>query len=167
MVKRRQAEPAIQNLATLARESVEMVELNARRHGVLIQFQVEDLVPCVHADPTELVQVIVNLLCNAIDAMADVDPSNRLLTVRTVSEPAGMVTLKVTDRGPGLTEESKVRAFDTFYTGKPDGLGLGLPISRTIIESAGGRLWGRNNTDGPGATFAFCLPAAGRPEVPE
>jgi two-component system sensor histidine kinase TtrS len=108
------------------------------------------------ADRVEIQQVLFNLLQNALDAMADGRGS---ITVRS-SGAEGMVKVAVRDSGPGLTAEAEARLFEPFFTTKPNGLGLGLSICRTIVESHGGRLWAAPNPQG-GLTMRFTLPAAG------
>jgi signal transduction histidine kinase len=116
-----------------------------------------DLAPIV-GDRVQLQQVILNLLRNASDAMSGIDDRPRQLVVATEREEGDSVRLSVRDAGVGLDPQAKDRLFEAFYTTKDTGMGIGLSISRSIIESHNGRLWAAAN-DGPGATFAFSIPA--------
>jgi C4-dicarboxylate-specific signal transduction histidine kinase len=114
--------------------------------------------PTVLGDPVQLEQVLMNLVLNAFEAMEG-EPMPRAVALRArPTQPAG-VDVSVRDSGPGLDDEGLAHAFDAFYTTKPHGLGMGLRISRSIVEAHGGRLLARNNAD-RGATFEFHLPAA-------
>jgi len=120
--------------------------------------------PVVVGDRVQLQQVLLNLVVNAMDAMASVDEVERRLEIRARLETRDGgwgVTISVADRGIGLQPEETHRLFDTFYTTKPHGMGLGLAISRSIIEAHSGRLWAESNP-GDGAIFSFHLPAADR-----
>jgi signal transduction histidine kinase len=105
----------------------------------------------------QLQQVILNLLQNARDAMAHVEERPRQLLIRTEREEVDRVRLTVRDSGIGFDPQALDRVFDSFYTTKNDGMGIGLSVSRSIIESHHGRLWAAPN-DGPGATFSFSIP---------
>jgi PAS domain S-box-containing protein len=116
----------------------------------------EDL-PLVTGDRIQLQQVIINLLRNAFEAMNDVEDRQREIVIRTARDGDDRVCLSVHDSGVGFGPDGAERLFDAFYTTKPDGMGIGLSVSRSIIESHGGRLWAVPN-EGPGATFAFSIP---------
>src|SRR4029450_10087411 len=105
---------------------------------------------------------ILNLLRNASDAMVDVDDRPRELLIRTERENADLVRLTMRDAAVGLNRESLAKVFDPFYTTKSGGMGIGLSLSRSIVERHGGLLWAQPN-DGPGATFAFSIP--GGPQI--
>jgi len=115
--------------------------------------------PPVRGDRVQLQQVILNLVLNAADAMRGIDNRPRELTIITAREPDERVRLSVRDAGVGVDPESVERLFEAFHTTKEAGMGVGLAVSRSIIESHGGRLWAEPNI-GPGATFAFSIPAA-------
>jgi len=100
----------------------------------------------------------MNLLLNGVEAMEASDPATRELVVRAEQSDSKMVTVTVADWGVGLDEAEVDRLFDPFFTTKADGLGLGLAITRTIVEAHGGRVWAENNLDG-GASFSFSIPA--------
>jgi two-component system sensor kinase FixL len=131
---------------------------------VSLRTQLSDALPLVPGDPIQLQQVTLNLIINAIDAMrgGSEGPRELLVSSRIDGESRG-VLVAVRDSGIGLSSESLDRLFDAFYTTKPDGMGMGLAISRSIIEAHGGRLWASPN-ESRGATFQFSLPAGeGRP----
>jgi signal transduction histidine kinase len=100
--------------------------------------------------------VVMNLILNAVEAMGTVEDRDRELVIRTQRGESGEVRVAVRDSGIGVDPLSTERIFDAFHTTKPDGLGMGLAISRSIVEWHGGRLWAESN-DGPGATFQFTL----------
>ena len=131
----------------------------ARR--VSIRKDVGPDIPMVLGDRVQLQQVLLNLVVNAMDAMETLPEPYRLLTIRGREEARDggrAVTISVQDQGVGLSSAEMARLFQAFYTTKPNGMGMGLAISRSIIESHGGRLWGEPNP-GPGATFSFTVPA--------
>ena len=117
----------------------------------------EPALPPVHADPVQLQQVLLNLLLNAMDALGDQPAAERHVALRVRSVNA-TVEAAVSDIGHGIRADQLSRLFEPFFSTKPRGLGLGLAISRDIIEAHGGRLWAENNEAG-GATFTFSLPA--------
>jgi signal transduction histidine kinase len=104
----------------------------------------------------QLQQVFMNLMLNAIDAIKDMKGAGEL-TIRSQLNPGGQLLISVSDSGAGLPSDQANKIFDAFFTTKPDGTGMGLSISRSIIESHGGRLWASANS-GRGATFQFTLP---------
>jgi two-component system sensor kinase FixL len=106
----------------------------------------------------QLQQVVLNLLINAFDAVKDAPARERKVVVRAETNGAGTVEISVRDNGIGLTSDKLAKIFQPFYTTKREGLGMGLPISRSITEAHGGRLWAENNAD-RGATFYFTVPA--------
>jgi signal transduction histidine kinase len=110
----------------------------------------------------QLQQVLLNLVMNGMDAMSQVEEAKRVLMIcgrRETHDGASRALLNVQDSGSGFKGEEMDRLFEAFYTTKPQGMGMGLAISRSIIEAHGGRLWAEAN-QGPGATFLFSLPAA-------
>jgi signal transduction histidine kinase len=111
----------------------------------------------VSADPVHLLQVLLNLATNAMDAMADIPPDARRIVIRTAAVESAKVEVSVVDSGPGIPEEKIATIFDTFYTTKEHGTGLGLSIARTIIEAYGGKIWAENLAEG-GAVFRFTMP---------
>ncbi len=141
------------------RDIAALLHSDAHAHRVEVEFDLADTVLPVNADPIQLQQVVLNLAHNGIEAMRDTEASARRVGIRTRAYPNGTIEVAVRDHGHGISPESEEHLFDPFYTTKPQGLGLGLSISRSIIESHGGRLW--TTTDhGNGAAFHFTLPAS-------
>jgi signal transduction histidine kinase len=128
-----------------------------QRNRVILRHELADDLPSVTADRIQVQQVILNLLRNAADAMSTIDDRPRELVIRTERNDGQEVRLSVKDTGVGFTPQAAERLFDAFYTTKHDGMGIGLSISRSIIEAHHGRLWATAN-DGPGATFSFAIP---------
>ena len=123
----------------------------------MVQSEFADDLPPVRGDRVQLQQVILNLLRNGSDSMAGVDDRPRQLMIRTERDEEDSVRLTVQDVGVGIGAQSVDQLFVPFYTTKSDGMGIGLSVSRSIIESHHGRLWAARN-DGPGATFSFSIP---------
>jgi signal transduction histidine kinase len=132
------------------------------RHRVTISEFLADGLPRVLGVWVELQQVMLNLVVNGIEAMADLSDRPRDLVIRSERDEAHGVSgifVTVQDAGPGFSEEDRARLFEAFYTTKPQGMGVGLSLSRSIVDAHGGRLWAIS-TLGRGATFQFVLPAA-------
>ena len=110
-------------------------------------------------DRVHLQQVLLNLILNGMDALNGTTQNDRRVTVGAQLDGPQSVEIAVSDTGSGIPADELARVFEPFFTTKPQGMGMGLPISRTIIEAHGGRLWAENNNDG-GATFRFTLRAA-------
>jgi signal transduction histidine kinase len=115
--------------------------------------------PIIQGDRIQLQQIVLNLIMNAVEAMSDAGKRPRDLLISTAEDNSG-VLVTVRDSGPGLSPESLERLFDPFYTTKPGGMGMGLSICRSIIETHGGRVWAAANMP-QGASFHFSLPAQG------
>jgi PAS domain S-box-containing protein len=144
----------------LAQESIALVRGELRRNRVVLRTELAHGLPPVLGDRVQLQQVLLNLIINAVEAMSAVAGRPRELLVSSRRDESGGVIVSVRDSGLGLDPESAERLFDAFYTTKPEGMGMGLSVSRSIIEAHGGRLWAAS--DGrPGATFQFSLPAGG------
>jgi signal transduction histidine kinase len=152
-------EPVDLNEAT--REVLALSSSELHRNRVLIQSELADDLPTITGDRIQLQQVIVNLLRNASDAVVGVHDRPRQLLIRTEQEDGDRVRVMVRDNGVGFDHQSMDKLFDPFYTTKNDGMGIGLSVSRSIVERHHGRLWAERN-DGPGATFSFSVPR--RPE---
>jgi signal transduction histidine kinase len=135
-----------------------------QRNRVIVKPELADELPIVECDRVQLQQVILNLLRNASDAMSDVEDRPRQLTIRTERDEGDRVRLSVQDAGTGFEPDSMNRLFEAFYTTKSDGMGMGLSVSRSIIENHHGRLWAQPN-DGPGATFSFSIPCGAKAGV--
>jgi len=145
------------DLNEATREVIALSMSELQRHRVTLRPELADDLPLVTANRVQLQQVILNLLRNACDAMAGVDDGPRQLLIRTECDEGDRVRLTVQDVGVGLQPHVMDKLFQAFYTTKSSGMGIGLSVSRSIIEKHGGRLWGEPN-DGPGATFAFSIP---------
>jgi len=144
------------NLNEATREVIALSLHELRRSGVILRPELDDGIPPVTGDRVQLQQVILNLLLNASDAMRIVNDRPRQLLIKTACDDDS-VRLTVKDVGVGLRSQGVDRVFEAFYTTKSDGMGIGLSVSRSIIESHHGRLWAVPN-DGPGATFSFSIP---------
>jgi two-component system, LuxR family, sensor kinase FixL len=125
---------------------------------VHIRLERGENLPQIQADPVQMQQVILNLVRNGIDAMLDMPHDRREIILSTQLNSDGDVEFTVCDHGPGLNEAAKRELFNPFFTTKPTGTGLGLPITQSIVRSHGGKLWHRPNPMG-GACFCFSLPA--------
>ncbi|HEY4734338.1 MAG TPA: PAS domain-containing protein [Gemmatimonadaceae bacterium] len=145
------------DLNDAAQEVVSLLSNDLQRNRVVLRTELDGDPLLVAGDRVQLQQVILNLMRNASDAMTDVEDRPRHLVIRTERDDPDRVRLTVEDVGTGLDPVAAGRLFDAFYTTKRDGMGIGLSVSRTIIERHGGRLWAASN-EGPGATFAFSIP---------
>jgi PAS domain S-box-containing protein len=145
----------------VVREMVVLLQSEATPFSVSIQTELGEI-PQVMADRVQLQQVLMNLVINAIDAMKDVNGPRELI-IRSQQAEDGQVMVSTCDTGMGLPPQQADRIFDAFFTTKPHGTGMGLSISRSIVESHGGRLWAAHNS-GRGASFYFTLPSAGAAE---
>jgi C4-dicarboxylate-specific signal transduction histidine kinase len=142
----------------LVQEVIDLIEVETRRHGASVRHEPW---PELHVtvDRLQVEQVLVNLLRNAYEAMGQLPPGQRQVTI-AVRPGADKLEFSVEDRGEGIAPENLERVFDAFYTSKPNGFGIGLAISRSIIEDHGGRLWVTRNRN-QGVTFYFTLPVSG------
>ncbi len=143
------------NEATREVIALSLSELQSNR--IIVRHQLTANLPAVKGDRIQLQQVILNLLRNASDAMRNVDDRPRQLLIKTECDDSKDVQLIVQDSGIGFDARAADRLFESFYTTKDDGMGIGLSVSRSIIEAHRGRLWAMAN-DGPGSTFAFSIP---------
>jgi PAS domain S-box-containing protein len=148
------------DLNEAAREVIAMSLSELQKNRVILRPELDDRLPLVTGDRVQLQQVILNLLRNATDAMSTIDDRPRDLLIRTEPDENDQVRLSVTDVGVGFEPQAADWLFEAFYTTKDDGMGIGLSVSRSIIERHCGRLWGTPN-DGPGVTFSFSIPCNG------
>jgi signal transduction histidine kinase len=148
-------EPLDLNEAT--REVIALSLSDLRANRVILRPELADDLPQVTGDRVQLQQVILNLLRNASDAMVGVEDRPRDLLIKTERDEGDSVRVSVVDAGTGFSPEVANKLFDAFYTTKSDGMGIGLSVSRSIIEAHHGRLAATAN-DGPGATFCFSIP---------
>jgi C4-dicarboxylate-specific signal transduction histidine kinase len=146
------------DLNAMLREVLAIIEPEARQQRVRVHSELAADLPPVVGDRVQLQQVILNLVMNGVEAMKEVANRPRELLIESCPDGSGAALVVVRDSGVGLGAESAGRVFEAFYTTKPEGMGMGLSISRSIIESHGGRLWAEANGD-HGATFRFTLPA--------
>jgi PAS domain S-box-containing protein len=157
LVRKRRPSSTLMDINDVVREIISLTQADLQ--GVMLQLDLTEHLPRVPADPVQLQQVLLNLVMNAIDAMKPVTLRRRTLRIHTRDCENRTVLVSIKDSGVGLNPNQMEQLFDTFYTTKPEGLGMGLSISRSIIEGHGGRLWAETN-NGPGATFQFTLPIA-------
>ena len=150
-------EPLDVNEAT--REVIALSWIDLQRNRVVLQLDLDEALPIVTGDRIQLQQVVLNLIRNASDAMIDVLDRPRRLLIKTGLDDGDRVRVTVSDVGVGLHPEGMDSLFDAFYTTKSGGMGIGLFVSRSIVERHQGRLWAQPN-DGPGATFSFSIPLA-------
>lgn len=147
------------DLNEATREVIALSLSKLQRNRVILRLELADDLSPVTGDRVQLQQVILNLLLNASDAMSGVDDRPRQLVINTERDQGDRVRLTVQDAGVGFDPQGVDRLFEAFYTTKSGGMGIGLSVSRSIIESHQGRLWASPN-DGPGATFSFSIPRA-------
>jgi C4-dicarboxylate-specific signal transduction histidine kinase len=148
------------DLNEAVREVVALSSNDLQRNRVVVQTELAEDLPMVTGDRIQLQQVVLNLLRNASDAMDDVHDRQRELLIRSEREDSGCVRLSVRDAGVGLSHQSLASLFDPSYTTKSGGMGIGLFVSRSIVERHQGRLWAEPNQGCPGAMFAFSIPNA-------
>ena len=159
LLKRHVLDTQLLDLAELVGDVAKLARPDAATRHVKLTVNLPADLPPVRGDRVHLQQVLLNLILNGMDALNQVSRENRCVTVSVRVDGARTVEIAVSDTGQGIAAEKLAHVFDPFFTTKPDGMGMGLPISRTIVESHGGRLWAENN-NGSGATFRFTLPPA-------
>ncbi|MBI4290389.1 MAG: PAS domain S-box protein [Betaproteobacteria bacterium] len=154
---RRETHKTTLHIDDVVLEALALVQAEARRRDVSVQFQAATGIPSIFADGVELQQVIVNLVMNAIEAVTPVEGRPRSVEISADCNGPDSLLVSVRDTGVGLDPQHRERIFEPFYTTKPEGMGMGLAISRSIVETHGGRLWVTPN-EGPGETFHFTIP---------
>jgi C4-dicarboxylate-specific signal transduction histidine kinase len=142
----------------IVEEAITLVKREMLGHQVRLELQLAPGLPLIRGDQIQLQQVIINLLINAVQAMATVVDHARLVTIRTQEHQPHDVLVTIQDTGIGVVPELLGGLFNPFYTTKPHGMGLGLSICRSIVEAHGGQIWACRNA-GPGMTFKFAIPA--------
>jgi two-component system sensor kinase FixL len=162
-VKNREVKREPVDCARLLDDLRTLAETDARLHNVRLRIEAEDALPTVYADPIQLQQVVLNLVRNAIDAMADTPETRREVVLETRLRSEGDIEIVVSDHGSGLAPEAAEHLFNPFFTTKSGGTGLGLAISLSIVRAHGGRLWHTPN-EGRGARFHFTLPVSPAPK---
>ncbi|MCY7397578.1 MAG: PAS domain S-box protein [Sphingomonas bacterium] len=160
-VARGETERRIESLPKLIEEASALALVGAKEHGVRVRFEFDPQVDLVLADRVQIQQVVLNLIRNAVDAM--LESAQRHLTVTVVPSDNDMALVSVADTGPGVSDDVAGQLFQPFITTKRNGMGVGLSISRTIVEAHGGRIWVEAN-DGGGAVFRFTVQRVGKEE---
>ena len=157
LVKKSGTEKEMLEMNEVIQETVALAQGELRRKSVALRTELAGDLPLVQGDRVQLQQVLLNLIMNGMEAMSAVADRPRELVIATWKDQVDKIRVTVKDFGVGLEPPSVERVFEAFYTTKPQGIGIGLSISRSIIEAHNGRLWATRN-DGPGATFQFTLP---------
>jgi len=157
LFSKKEAGAELVDLNEATREVIALSLSELERNRVITRTELADQLPLVTGDRVQLQQVIINLLRNGSDAMSDVDDRPRELFFKTEMDESDCVRLSVRDAGTGFDPQTLDQLFRSFYTTKADGMGIGLSVSRSIIENHHGRLWATQN-DGPGVTFSFSIP---------
>lgn len=160
MFKKDRSERTSLAVNDLVRDALLLTQAQLHNHGIVVQTELREGLPEIFADRVQLQQVLINLIINGADAMASVTERERLLLIKTDADDAGAVRITVTDSGTGIDPGELERIFEPFVTTKTSGMGLGLAICRSIVESHGGRLWvASSNADG--STFHMTAPGRG------
>ena len=141
-------------------DALRMASADAVLRSCQLETSLDANLPAIDGDPVQLQQVLLNLAINAFDAMRDTPTSKRRVVIATQSDGDGTVRASVRDYGVGISEDMRERLFDPFFSTKPEGLGMGLAIVRSIIEAHGGTITAEN-ADGGGTRFEFVLPVNG------
>src|SRR6266436_2146973 len=160
MVKKEQLARRSVDLNEVVIDALRMASPDALLHSCQLETSLDPNLPAIDGDPVQLQQVLLNLAINAFDAMRDTPASKRKVLIATQSNGDGMVRTSVRDYGVGISEEMQDRLFDPFFSTKTEGLGMGLAIVRSIVESHGGTITAKN-ADGGGTRFEFVLPVNG------
>jgi signal transduction histidine kinase len=156
LFKKRAPQRELIDVNGVVQEMIALLRSEASRYSISIHAELTEGLPNIIADRVGIQQVLMNLTLNAIEAMKEKGTPGDL-TIATRQDENRQIIVSVTDTGVGLPPGHAEEIFNTFFTSKPQGTGMGLPISRSIVESHGGRLWATSNS-GPGATFQFALP---------
>jgi signal transduction histidine kinase len=151
-----ESQPESVDVNEVIREMIVLLRSQATRYSISIRTELAEDLPKAVADRVQLQQAFMNLMLNGIEAIKDMSAAGEL-TIKSQQAEDGQLLISVSDTGVGLPAEQADQIFDAFFTTKPQGIGMGLPISRSIVESHGGRLWATPNS-GRGATLQFTLP---------
>jgi PAS domain S-box-containing protein len=157
MFKKLPSVATLVDMNELIEETISFVQHEAQRNNVSLRAHLDAGLPTVGGDRVQLEQVILNLMMNGLESMASLDRQPKQILIRSALPNPGELLVSVADTGPGIDAEHANRLFAPYFTTKPQGIGMGLPICRSIIEAHGGRLWAENNESG-GAVFHFMLP---------
>ena len=159
LLKRRNLDKRPVDVSELIRDVVALIHSDAAARHVTLDLTVANDLRPVLGDPVHLQQVLLNLIVNGMDAINGANPGDRRVSVTAAFDEPNTIEITVNDSGPGIPDDQLTHIFDPFFTTKPDGMGMGLAISRAIIEAHNGRLWAENQNEG-GASFRFTLPVA-------
>lgn len=157
LLQKGKVERQLLNVNEKVRGGLKLLHSDLLSHGITAHSELAMNLPQINADRVGLQQVLINLIMNACDAMAELPREDRQLTICTKRTGDELLLVSVSDNGPGIVQEKFDQVFEPFYTSKSNGLGLGLSVCRTIINAHGGKLWASNNAE-RGATFQFTLP---------
>jgi C4-dicarboxylate-specific signal transduction histidine kinase len=158
LLKRRELDFKELPAAGLVQSVLSLLRADASARNVALESRIDGDIPAIRGDRVHLSQVLINLIINAMDAVADLPAERRIVSVRVRAMEDGSIEFSVADSGAGIAEESLEKIFEPFFTTKSNGMGMGLSVSRTIIEAHQGRIWAQNGA-GEGATMRFALPA--------
>jgi signal transduction histidine kinase len=161
MLRKRDVHFESVDLNSLVSNILQLIAGDAASHQVDVKSFLDPSVPVISADPIHLQQVLLNLMINAMHSMEDAGTAPKRLEVRTACRPPGFVQISVFDTGRGISPENLPKIFDSFFTTKSEGLGLGLSIAKSIIKAHGGSIWAENR-DGGGAALNFTVPVKAR-----
>jgi PAS domain S-box-containing protein len=156
ILKKGESKRQLADVNELIREMIALLRSETNRYSIPVRTELDAGLPRVMADPVQVQQVVMNLIMNGIDAMKDVEQTRELAIQSRLAEDRHLM-ISISDTGVGLPPQQKDKIFDAFFTTKPHGIGMGLRISRSIVESHGGRLWAADNSP-HGASFSFTLP---------
>jgi two-component system, LuxR family, sensor kinase FixL len=162
LVKKEEVVLAPLDLAEVIRDVARLVHSDAVLLNVDVALELNSGLPMVRGDRIQMQQVVLNLILNAFEALKERSVNERRIVLQADPDGADGVRVAVRDNGTGMSSENLDKIFQPFYTTKRDGLGMGLSISRSIIEAHGGCLWAANNPD-RGATFSFTVPVGSEP----
>ena len=159
LMRKREGKRTECDVNELIRDLAHLASVDTRLHNVQLDLRLSDCLPSVLVDGIQIQQVVLNLIRNGVDAMADCTTENREIVVRTALRDDGKVEIRVADSGCGLPPECEEELFQPFFTTKKDGMGMGLSVSRSIVTSHGGQMWFSRNPD-VGTTFLVTIPTA-------
>ena len=158
LVRKREPQLVDCDINSVISNAASVIEINTEKNNVQLKLELASELPVVHADEIMLEQAILNLTRNGIESMQQAPPGERMLTIRSRRNQGGAIEIEIADTGCGIPEAMIENRFESFFTTKPDGMGMGLGITRSIMELHNGRLWATRNP-GRGSTFHLTLPA--------